>query len=336
MKPGIKQISEETGYSIATISNALNGKKSVGKKTAEKILQVAEKIGYFQQKEIKKIKLVSFRDSNQEINNVFFYQPVLDGVEICCSNNGYELTVCNYDIDIPNKLDILENLFKDPSYAVILLGTELLDIDFSILKDSRCPYIVLDYWRRDIGFSSIKINDYDSAKNAVDYLFQKGHTSIGYLRGEYRFQSVTDREKGVRKACQDHGYPLDERYVADLPSTMDEAYEAGLGYLKKSDSLPTAYFADNDVLALGFMRALHDTGYNVPEDISLIGFDNLPHSEVCSPRLTTMSVPRKEMGILAATQLIDSIKRIAPQLKIEVCAQLIERESVAPPKTKIT
>lgn len=329
MKPGIKQISELTGFSLATVSNALNGKKNVNKETAERILSVASEIGYIAKKEIRKIRLVSFRNNKISANNAFFYQPLLDGVAKYCSDHNYELVVCSHDQSPQNKSQLLEDLLGDPLSGYIFFGKELTDDDLSLIKRSGSPFVMLDRWQSDMSFSAVLIDNYDSGKTVGQYLLQKGHTKIGFLGGAHNSQITAARKRGLEKACKTEGYPVDEHYVIRLRSTTEDAYLDMKQYLASDPVLPTAYFASNDMVALGAMRALQEAGYEIPKDISIIGFDNLPHSDICSPRLTTVAVPRRRMGILAAQILIEEASDPeVPHLRTEFCTTLIERESV--------
>lgn len=189
---------------------------------------------------------------------------------------------------------------------------------------------MLDYWAGDMSFNGVLINNADSSRKAVEYLIQKGHKEIGYLRGSFRIKAFRSRAVGYGTAMQKANLPVKNENTVTLPTTLNGAYQEMLKYLQKKSKLPTAYFADNDMIALGAMKALQEMGYRVPEDVSLVGFDDLPFSEISSPALTTLRVPKQEMGKLAVRRVIDMIKKDDDQVntKIQVCTKFIERNSV--------
>ena len=128
-----------------------------------------------------------------------------------------------------------------------------------------------------------------------------------------------------------NGIPMDNEYVFTVSTTMDGAYRDMRDYLEKKPAMPTAFFADDDMIALGCIKAFEEYGYRVPEDISVIGFDDLPFCEISTPRLTTIKVSKYEMGQMAVRRLIELIKDGNNKIhtKTQVCTELIERDSVA-------
>jgi len=178
-------------------------------------------------------------------------------------------------------------------------------------------------------FNGILINSEDSAKNAVEYLIKKGHREIGYLRGRFRIKAFTARASGYSRALHKHGINTDEQCVVTLSTSMDGAYSDMISFLEQRPKLPTAFFADDDMIALGAMKALQDKGYRIPEDVSIIGFDDLSSSEISTPRLTTIRVFKQEMGRMAVRRLIDVMKHgDFIKSKIQISTEFIERDSV--------
>lgn len=328
MKVSIKSISEKTGFSPATVSNALNHKKGVNAETAAEIFRVARELGYISEIRISKVKFVIFRGSGKIIDNSPFLSAMIDGVEKGCRQFGLEMTICNLSKhDITYREDV-ERLIHDSASAVIFLGTELMEEDVGLYKGADCPFVMLDYWAWDMSFNGVLINNKDSAGKAVEYLIEKGHREIGYLRGDFRIKAFRSREMGYEFALKNAGIPVKNEYIVTLGTDMNTAYRGMTDFLKKRPKLPTAYYVDNDMIAIGAMRALQESGYRIPEDVSLIGFDNLPFSEICFPPLTTIDVPNKEMGLLAVKRVVDVIKGDKIKTKMQVCTSFIERSSV--------
>ena len=329
MKAGIKQISEITGFSAATISNALNNKKGVGKETSDTIFRVAREIGYIDASTVTKIKLVIYKKNGLIIDDTPFFTLLINGFEQECSKSGYEMVISNLDSRNSNYKEQVKQLISEPDSAVVLLGTELSKEDLKIYKEAQCPVLLLDYWSSDMFFSGVIINNEDSIRMAVNYLFANGHTEIGYLAGKFRILGFKQREAGYKHALQENGLDLKQEYLISLSTTMNGAYKDMLDYLNKSTVLPTAFIADNDMIALGVMKALQEKGYRIPEDISIIGFDDLPFCEISSPRLTSVRVPKQEMGRLAVRKIIEIINgKDEVNTKIQVCTEFVERDSV--------
>jgi len=330
LKAGIKQISDITGFSAATISNALNQKKGVNSKTAEEIFRVAREIGYLDSSTVSKIKLVIYRKNGLIIDDTPFFTLLIGGFEQECREAGYEMAIGNLDAEQADYKEQVKLMINEPETAIVLLGTELSPGDVIIFKQARCPILLLDYWSFDMDFNGVMINNADSARKAVNYLFDCGHTRIGYLKGKFRILGFEQRQSGYYSAMREHGVVSQpEEYSVELTTTMNGAYKDMLKYLEQNPSLPTAFFADNDMIALGAMKALQEKGYHIPNDISIIGFDDLPFCEISSPRLTSLRVPKQEMGRLAVQKIIDMIKgNDGIRTKTQVCTEFIERDSV--------
>jgi LacI family transcriptional regulator len=329
MKPNIRMISKLTGFSPATVSNALNHKKGVNKETADEIFKIANEIGYSNETKISRIRLVIYKRNGSIVDNSPFFSNLLEGVENECREFGYELIISNLDRRSDFYEQRRDEILDDKTTAVIMLGTEATDEDFDSFLSAKCPIVILDSWSTSMNFNGVLINNSDSAKNAVEYLIKKGHKDIGYLKGKFRIKAFNSRATGYSRALYKYGINLNEQFTVTLNTTMDGAYRDMLHYLNLRPKLPTAFFADNDMIALGAMKALIEKGYRIPEDVSLIGFDDLESCEIVNPRLTTIRVFKQEMGQLAVRRLRDVIRdgnKI--KTKIQVCTEFMERDSV--------
>ena len=164
---------------------------------------------------------------------------------------------------------------------------------------------------------------------ATEYLLRKGHKKIGYLRGGFRIKAFRSRAVGYATALNKAGISPEKKYMVTLSTTINGAYEDMKAYLETGPQLPTAYFADNDMVALGAIRALQEKGYQVPEDISVVGFDDLPFCEIANPPLTTLRVPKQEMGRVAVKRILEVINGTDKiKTKTQVCTIFVERDSV--------
>lgn len=331
MKVNIRKISELTGFSPATVSNALNHKRGVNADTAAKILQVAKELGYNEESKISKIKFVMFKKYGNVVEDTPFFPLMIAGVEEECRNLGLEMVLMNLDRRQSNYEEALAGICTDKTSGVILLGTEMEDDDIDLIRQMPHPCVLIDYWKEDMSFDAVLINNEDSARMATEFLIEKGHTQIGYLKGSFRIKPFRTRYVGYKRALDRAGIALNEAYTVELSPTTDQAYLDMKAYLtrKPRPKLPTAFFADNDVIALGAMKALWECGIRIPEDVSIVGFDDLTFSSISNPPLTTIRVPKQEIGRVAVRRLRDMMKETEGfHLKTQVCTEFVERQSV--------
>jgi len=329
VKISIKKLSEVTGFSPATISNALNNKRGVNKETAAEVLRVAKEMGYISENRITKIRLVIYKRNGKIIDDTPFFPLLMNGVENECKRLGYEMSICNLDKRDEDYEEQVRWLINDMTSAIIFLGTELMENDIDIYRTAKCPFLIFDCFESSMYFDGVLINNADSARVATEYLIDKGHKKIGYLRGDFRIKAFRSRGMGYARAMTNHGLEVNHKYTFTLDTRMEGAYEDMKRILRQSPELPTAFFAENDMIAFGAMKALQEFGYKIPEDISIIGFDDLPFCEITTPRLTTIRVSKQEMGMIAVRRMDEMIKNPGrSKLKISICAEFIERESV--------
>ena len=330
MKVSIRDLSRMTGFSPATISNALNHKKGVNRETAEEIFRVARETGYLSANTVTKIKLVIFKKNGLIIEDTPFFQKLIDGLEEECHRLGYEMVISQVDQRDSDYEKQVRDILSEQGSAVVLLATEMMDGDLEIYRNASCPLVVLDHWTESMDFNAVLINNADAARMITEHLLDYGHTEIGYLRGMFRIKGFRSRFVGFQTALKKYKVPYKEEYTITLGTSLNGAYQDMLKYLKKNPKLPTAFFADNDMIALGAMKALQEMGYRIPEDVSIVGFDDLPFSEISWPSLTTLRVPNKEMGRMAVRRVAELVDGIAMDAvtKIQVCPKIIYRNTV--------
>ncbi len=329
MKVSVKKISEITGFSPATVSNALNYKKGVNAETAATILRVAQDMGYFDENRIRKVKFVMYKRTGIVVDDTPFFPLMVAGIEQECRVCGLEMTLHNLDRRGTNFKEEFKWLTNDKASGIIFLGTELLDEDEELIKNLPFPFVMIDYWKEDMSFDAVLINNADAARMATEYLIENGHKEIGYLQGDFRIKPFRSRASGYQTALRKACLSLRKEHLVTLPCNMDGAYTGMKIYLSNKPNLPTAFFADNDMIALGAMKAMNEFDIRIPDDVSIVGFDDLPFSAISSPPLTTLRVPKQEIGRVAVRRLYDMIQtRNGIHLKTQVCTQFIERESV--------
>lgn len=329
-KPSVKRISEITGYSPATVSNALNMKKGVNKETSDRIFQVAEQLGYSTgSKSLKSIKFVQFRRDGAIIDGSPFHPAVIEGVEEAAKASGLSTIYIRLNYDAPDYEEQVKNIISDPNGGVILLATEMLEQDFDAFLGCQCPLILLDGWCERLHFNGVLIDNLDAAMCAVRYLIEKGHRKIGYVRGSSRIKAFEARSVGYVHTLMQHGLEVNPEWTVTVGTKTESAYQGMLEWLEQKKPLPTAFFVDNDLIAFGVMRALKEKGVRIPEDVSVVGCDDLQFSAVSSPALTTIRVHKHSMGWESVRRLLTMMDHPdAGKFKIQSCTDFVERDSV--------
>lgn len=331
-KVSVREISRVTGFSPATVSNALNHKRSVSEETARIIQEAAEKLGYQQPSQFDAIQFVLARKNGRIIDESTFHPAVIEGVERQARRYGLRTSFVSLDLSDHEACSAqIEQLVSDPAAAIVLLGTEMDEDDFDLFANARSNIMLLDSWSQRHDFDAVLIANEDSALRAVRYLAAHGHRHIGYLAGDFRIHNFCAREQGYYQAMSELGMEGDPAPTVMLGTTLETAYHDMAEWFAREGrkALPTAFFADNDVLAVGAMRALNEAGIRVPEDVSIIGFDDLSLGSFSNPPLTTVHVPKHEVGEIAVRRLIGKIrepKRFT--CKTQLSTYFVERQSV--------
>ena len=332
-KVGVKEISEATGFSPATVSKALNGKAGVNAQTSKAIRDVARELGYAPSSQGGALLFVLARKSGRILDDSTFHPAVIDGVESQAREFG--LTTSFMTVSLEDKgaaeREIGEALV-DPMTPAVVLATELDEDELALFSPFSDRIVLLDNSSEERKFDSVVIANRVSAKAAVKYLASHGHREIGYLSCDFRIHNFRSREKGYLEGLAEEGLAYNAGWRASLGTTLDEAYGDMVDWLasKKPEDLPSAFFADSDLIAVSAMRALIEYGVKIPEDISLFGFDDGQLSLFSVPPLTTMHVMRKEMGSIAVRRAVGKIRRAKDYAcTTQVETDLIERASVS-------
>lgn len=329
MKVNIKTISDMTGFSVATVSNALNNKRGVNKDTTELILKTARDIGYLSEAKVNQIKLVVYKAAGSVVNDSPFFYSLFSGVEEECRVRGLNMTICNLFLNSGDFEARLQELLNDPNSALLILATEMERKIAERFQSAVAPVLILDNCFEDLPFSSVLIDNETAAAKAVNYLIEKGHRKIGYLRGSYEINNFRSRYQGYLKAMSAAGLACNPDFIFSLATSMEGAHADMVSLLQREPDLPTAFFADNDMIALGALRALKQNGYSIPRDISIVGFDDLPFCAISDPPLTTIKVHNYEMGCAAVRRLVEQIgDKRAYQTKTQITSSFVERDSV--------
>lgn len=331
-KISVRTIAQELSLSPSAVSLALNGKPGVSEQTRIKVLDYAHSIGYSVQKQKSPqiIQLAIYKKHGGVVAAAPFFENLIEQTTHVAAQNGYHLNL-SYFYESQDMQEQINSLQSIDIAGCLLLATEMYSRDILPFRSLTMPLVVLDSYFPDETVDCVSINNAYGARHAVRYLQQNGHTDIGYIASGSKIRNFTERAEGFCRATNRSLGSLQSNHrFIKLMHTSEGAFHDMCNYLAHAVSLPTAFFAEDDLLAISVVRALQRFGYRVPQDISVVGFDDISTASLCSPPLTTMAVSRSQLGSAAIERLLARIHGDAqPPLWVQVSTHLVERESVA-------
>lgn len=336
MSTRIKDIAERADVSIATVSLVLNNKPGVGQDTRRRILRIAEDMQYGQPRTpipvvergtIRFLKIARHGHTVNRDHNVFI-SDYIDGIIQTAKERQYKVEVTSFRTTPIT--EIVESISDQPDLSgAIVLGTELAREDLLAFTNVSVPLVFIDTFVDYVPFDFVDMNNEDSVFKIVEHFLQNGHTRIGMARSSVKTRNFWLRDKAFQDAMAFLGQTVDPALCFDVDSTFDGAYHDMRAQLAAGAELPTALFCTNDILAFGVIKALKEAGKRIPEDISIVGFDDLPTAALLDPPLTSIAVSKREIGSTAMVRLVRRIKDpFMPPVKIVIGGTMVERASV--------
>lgn len=331
-----KDVAQRVGVSAATVSMVFRKKPGVSSAVRTRVLEAAQELGYeyvdsgaSHRSSI--IQLIIYKRHGKVVSDTPFFEHLTKGVSDEVRALGYQLTI-TYFYGTESVSEQLRSITSAQCAGIILLTTEMHSADMAAFESLSVPIVLLDNWFPNKRYDAVVIDNQRGAWRAVHYLIKCGHTRLGYLNSKVDIRNFTERRDGYLSAVsslRELGNNSAQRIVR-VGTTLESAFEDMSAYLAADPVLPTAFFADNDIIAAGCMRALLKAGYRVPDEISIIGFDDMPLCQMLEPKLSTMAVPKESMGALAVERLD---KRIRGEtggeiVRLSVFPEIISRESV--------
>ncbi len=329
-----KELAEKLNLSAAAVSMALHNKPGVSTQTRQLVYDTALKYGFdFSRISEKKqvdgsIYLIIYQKHGTVVADTPFFCKVIEGVSLGCKNQDYKMKT-SY---VYEEEDTLSRQIEDIRYSdcagIILLGTEMTADDLKPFLSLPVPLVLLDTYFDTVPCDSILINNHQGAYLATLHLFRRTKKQPGYLRSSYPICNFAERSTGFYNAIRDCGMSTSKSIVHYLSPTVEGACADMREILRSGEKLASCYFADNDLIAVGAMKAFKQFGYAIPEDIAIVGFDNSPISSIIEPALTTIHVPKQYMGEFAASRLIERMQNPGQSpVKIQIATTLLKRQT---------
>ncbi len=302
-------IARQSNVSLATVSLVLRGKPGINTETRQRVLNVARGLQYRTRPHVDLVTepglqrvgmLIKTRAGDPPHSN-HFYAPVLAGIEAACRRHHINLLVATVPVDTDNHPEELPRMLQEDDLdGLLLVGAFVGSTITRLLERRHVPTVLVDAYAAENSYDAVLSDNIRGAYEAVSFLIQNGHRHIGMVGSlPNAYPSFEERRRGYRQALHDHAIP--EHYFADC--RPEAAAEATANLLRQSPQV-TALFCCNDAMALDVMQAAQALGRRIPDDISIIGFDNIDLAEHVTPALTTMHVDKISMGRLAVQLLM--------------------------------
>jgi len=339
----ISEVADRAGVSAMTVSRVLNNTGYVSAATRARVELAIAELGYVpnalaRQLRSKRTKMLALVVS--DISNPFF-TTIARGVEDAASARGFAVMFCNTDESEEEESRYLRLLVERQVDGVLLVPAQNAAASLRLLRAHDIPMVVLDR-RASRHVDNVRCDSEAGAHALARHLVELGHRRIAVLTGRRRISTSADRVAGVRRALEEAGLSLDESLVRyggfTFGSMLPDGRLMAQEVLAATDDPPTAIFAANNFIAFGAVRALRELGLKVPDDISVVAFDDIPAEWVDEPFLTVAAQPAYDIGRRAADVMIDRLlgERTGGGESVVLPFEVIVRRSTAAPRARPT
>lgn len=324
----IQDVAKAAGVSVATVSRVINNSPSVSGNTRDTVMEAIQKLNYQPNLLGRNLRRTETRLVLVLLPSIAnpFYARVVKGIEDVAHKNGYNILLCNTDAEQNREriyLDLLKSRLAD---GVVFLAPELSQEELTGIGRNY-PVVQCCEYKEGAMVSRVSIDNFGAAYKAVRHLTGLGHRRIAMISARNNFLSTLRRQEGYRQALMDAGLERDETLIR----FGDYGFNSGLRAANQLLALkerPTAIFSISDIMAIGAIRAARECGLCVPDDLAVMGFDNISFASMNHPKLTTISQPKYELGCVAMELLLSQIRaEMKEPQEVFLENELIIRES---------
>lgn len=333
----MQEIAKIAGVSLGTVSHVLNNTARVREPMRKRVLDAVQAAGYQPSQLARGLR----RDKTNMIGMIIpditnpFFPAVVRGAEDVAFSNGYRLILCNTDNDHSKELMHLNELRTYLPAGLIVIPSNFSDLttQAASYRQAGAGVVCIDRLPRNWSGDSVTADNEEGAYNATRHLIQLGHTRLASITGPLHLTNAMDRLGGFKRAIKEAKLRLSPEYVQETTFDKQGGHSKTLILLRLIPR-PTAIFAGNDMIALGALLAVREAGLRCPEDISIMGFDDLDLAETTNPSLSSVSQSGYQLGTTAARLLLDRRDGdTSPSKHIVLQTVLNLRNSVGPPQT---
>lgn len=329
MAASIKDVAREAGVSIATVSRVLNDVDVVNEETKQKVRDAIKKLGYRPNIVARSLKTQRTRTIGIVIPDIssHIYPEIVRGTEDVANIYNYNIMLCNSDLDIEKEKEYLRVLKEKMVDGVLYMSSSLENEIVELIKELELTTVLIETTDKEKTFPSVSIDNKEAAYDAVSYLLGKGNREIAYI-GMHKdaVNAAAVRFSGYRDALKDHDIEVDELLTAFGDLKAKDGYDAMTRILDRTSC--DAVFCASDEIAMGAINALREKGIRVPEDVDVIGFDDILAASYFYPKITTIAQPLYDMGSVGMRMLIKYInKKELDEKNYVLPYTLVERDS---------
>ena len=324
-KVTIKDVAREAGVSISTVSNALNGVDVLKPETREHILEVANRMNY-----IPNLNGRNLKSKATKVIGLFttslkgpYFAALADRIFWECKKYGYEL---NIFVTWESK-SAMNSILGRRVDGCVVLSEDVDERGAEQIQEQEIPTVFLDRERKSNRIASVLFDSYGAGQKAAEFMLSRGMKKVCFVRGVLENYDSIERERGFRERLAKSGIELEPEYILNGGFEREMAHDSMLEFIGKGMPLPEAVFAGNDLSAFGVIDALTESGYRVPQDLIVLGVDDIEECNWYSPKLSTLKTDFEKEGVMAVEKLVKMINGEEPGEIIKLPSHLIERES---------
>jgi len=324
----IKDIAREAGVAPSVVSRALNNKYGVKEATRELIQKLAREMDYYPNTAARSLvtrKTGTIGVMMADISEPY-YSQIIKGMEFVASQTGYTLLFSNSYESIEHNRVLQKMILSERVDGLAIVGSNIQEKNFVLtLLEQEIPFVLIERNFSDARVNCVWVDNTGGAYLATKYLIEKGHRRIAHIAGNMYYQVALDRIEGYKKALREADIGFSDEWIISGNFVTQDAYQATKELLRHHC---TAIFAANDTMSYGALHAINEAGLAIPEDIAVIGFDDLEFSALTNPSLTTIRQPRYEMGKKSLEILTANIQEGRKEgVKICLSTELVIRYS---------
>jgi LacI family transcriptional regulator len=324
----IADVAREAQVSLMTVSRVINDKEGISDSTRQRVQEVIDRLGYRPSKIAR--GLATQRTGTLGLvvpdNSNPFFSEVARGVEHAAYAEDYNVFLCNTEEDTEREKAVLESLAEKRVDGLLLCSPRLDDEDLLIAIKYFPATVLINRVLPGSATAALRLDNQGGAKHGVQHLLQRGHRAIGFLAGPHKSFGGQKRAVGYQEALEEFGIPYNAAWVQHCTPMVHGGQDAAIDLLSRNPEL-TALFCFNDLVAIGALKACAQLGRSVPDDIAIVGFDDIPLASLVTPALTTFHVSRYELGRRAAEHLLAQINGQTNHTDTVIPVELVIRAS---------
>ncbi|MGD0174495.1 MAG: LacI family DNA-binding transcriptional regulator [Anaerolineales bacterium] len=328
-KVTIIEVAEKAGVSFGTVSRVVNNDIHVKKETRERVLKVMDRLGYVANRQAR-----SLAGGKSNIIGVLvpdlgtgYIEEIIRGIDAELSLSDLDLILYTTHRTASKEANYVANLAKGMVDGLLLVLPRSPADYIGTLTGRNFPFVLIDHQGTGRDCPAVGATNWQGAYRATEYLIKLGHSRIGFITGSMDLGCSMERLEGYLSALRTHHASEAPELIYEGTFFQPDGY-AGASALLDLPNPPSAIFASNDIMALGVMDAVRSRGLRIPDDISIVGFDDIPQSAVVRPALTTVNQPLEKMGRVATQMLLDLLRQPDKEVgRIELPTELVIRDS---------